>query len=103
MLYASARFWYAPLAPLCHQHLQILIARSIIQGEFDIGFVQGIMISTFWRAPGDRSAWVKTGLAIRAAQQLHLHLSLLERQAENAAQAKDLLVSSDRLDGKPGN
>ena len=93
MLYAAARFWRPDLASICYDHLQTLLARSIIHGTFDIEFVQGVMISTFWREPRDRSAWVKTGLAIRVAQQLHLHLSLRERVADDAYQAKSLLVS----------
>jgi hypothetical protein len=96
ILYASARFWHPQLAPICHDHLLVLTARSFVQGTFDIGFVQGIMICTFWREPGDRSAWAKTGLAIRVAQQLHLHLSLRQREAGDPIQAKLLLVS--RLD-----
>lgn len=31
------------------------------------------MISVFWKAPTDTSAWVKLGLAIRLAYQLRLH------------------------------
>jgi hypothetical protein len=52
------------------------------------------MISTFWRDPEDRSAWVKTGLAIRIAQQLHLHLSLREREVIDGHEARLLLVST---------
>jgi hypothetical protein len=39
----------------------------------DTGVVQSLMIHVYWKAPTDRTAWAKLGMAIRLGYQFRWH------------------------------
>jgi hypothetical protein len=50
----------------------------MIAGDCNLGIVQALLIMVHWKAPTDKSAWVKLGIAIRLSYQLDLHVVRLE-------------------------
>jgi len=46
----------------------------MIAGDCNLSIVQAMLIMVHWKAPTDKSAWVKLGIAIRLSYQLDLHV-----------------------------
>lgn len=66
----SARFFRLDLYSRLLDHTETLIARQVMCGNLDLASIQAIMVLVLWKTPEDRSAYIKVGLAVRAAQQL---------------------------------
>jgi hypothetical protein len=95
----SARFWSADIASRCFDHLDTILSQAVFAGESDIHLVQALLLAVYWRTPGDKSSWAKTGIAVRMAQALGLHLCFSEAFAKDFANPRELLVSlGDRGD-----
>jgi hypothetical protein len=75
VLAASSKFFRRDIHTSLMSHCQSILNRAISTGVCELGLVQALMIMVYWKAPDDRSAWIKIGLAIRLAYQLRLHLA----------------------------
>jgi len=93
IIWVAARFWFPEIATSCFDHLEHVLSRAIFAGQTDLELIQALLLSTFWRKPGDKSNWIKTGMAIRMAQVLNLHLSFSDSFIEDhEADTRQLLV-----------
>ncbi|GMK58557.1 hypothetical protein CspeluHIS016_0505890 [Cutaneotrichosporon spelunceum] len=54
-------------------HAESLIHRAINTGECNTALIQSLLILVYYKGPGDRSAWLKIGIALRLALQLRWH------------------------------
>jgi hypothetical protein len=94
VLAASAKFFRPDLYPDLLEHAQALINRAIGAGACDIGIVQCLMIVVCWKAPTDRSAFIKVGMAIRLGYQHGWYLPSTRVLPDNEREARLLLVST---------
>lgn len=74
ILAVSAKFSRPTLYPLLLAHAQAVLSRAIIAGDCHLSIVQALLVIIHWKAPTDKSAWVKLGIAIRLSYQLDLHV-----------------------------
>jgi hypothetical protein len=74
ILTVSAKFSRPTLYPLLLAHAQAVLSRATIAGDCNLSIVQALLIMVHWKAPTDKSAWVKLGIAIRLSYQLGLHV-----------------------------
>ncbi|GFZ44268.1 hypothetical protein JCM24511_01990 [Saitozyma sp. JCM 24511] len=73
VLAAASTFTRRDLHPQLLNHNQTILNRAMSNGACDIGIVQSIIISVYWKAPTDRTAWMKIGWAIRMGYQMRWH------------------------------
>lgn len=78
VLACSSRFFRRDLHSLLGPHAQTALDRAVIQGRSDVGIIQSLMLSTYWKAPADTSAWLKVGMAIRIAYSQFWHIPRTE-------------------------
>ena len=69
VLAASSKFFLPESYSRLVQHAQTLVSRSVSLGTCDIGLIQALMILVCWKAPTDRSAFIKIGMAVRLGYQ----------------------------------
>ncbi|WVF68310.1 hypothetical protein IAT40_003075 [Kwoniella sp. CBS 6097] len=72
MLFASARFFRPDLSPTLRSHAEVLVNRAVTEGLFDLPTIQALLVLAYWKLPKDGTAYIKLGIAIRAACQLRL-------------------------------
>ncbi|ORY22182.1 hypothetical protein BCR39DRAFT_552063, partial [Naematelia encephala] len=65
VLACASRFFRKDLHSLLLSHASTILDRASNSGVADIGIVQSLMLSTYWKAPEDTSAWRKIGMAVR--------------------------------------
>ena len=94
ILASASRFFRKDLNSLLLSHAQTLLDRALTSGAADIGIIQSLMISTYWKAPADTSAWRKIGMAIRMGYQFYWHVKRSEPLPENEQAARQILVKS---------
>jgi hypothetical protein len=73
VLAAASTFTRRDLHPQLLNHIQTILNRAMSNGACDIGIVQSIIISVYWKAPTDRTAWMKIGWAVRMGYQMRWH------------------------------
>ncbi|GAA5988112.1 hypothetical protein JCM11641_000907 [Rhodosporidiobolus odoratus] len=69
----AAKFIRKDLYPSLLATAKQLIARGIVDGKASLGLIQSIFITVFYKEAEDNTAWLRIGIAIRMALQLHLH------------------------------
>ncbi|OCF34416.1 hypothetical protein I316_03930 [Kwoniella heveanensis BCC8398] len=72
MLFASARFFRPDISPTLRSHAEVLVNRAVTEGVFDLPTIQALLVLAYWKLPKDGTAYIKLGIAIRAACQLRL-------------------------------
>lgn len=72
MLYASSRFFHPEICRPLYNHANTIVNRMITQGTVDLPSVQALIMLAFWSVQNDESAYMKSGIAVRAACQLRL-------------------------------
>jgi len=92
VLASVSRFFRKDLHPLLLSHAQTILDRALTSGAADIGIVQSLMISTYWKAPADTSAWRKIGMAIRMGYQFYWHVVRRSALPEDERAARQILV-----------
>jgi hypothetical protein len=97
ILGVTARFWSADIASRCFGHLDTILSRAVFAGESDIHLVQALLLAVYWRTPGDKSSWTKTGIAVRMAQALGLHHCFSREFTRKFSYSRELLVSLWRI------
>ena len=95
VLVASSKFFRPDIHNQLLSHVQTLLNRSIGVGACDIGIIQCLLILVCFKAPTDRSAWIKIGMAIRLAYQHGWHVPLHRTLPENQEEARAILVCLD--------
>jgi hypothetical protein len=93
VLASAAKFFRPDLHNLLSIHAQTLITRNSCTGSCELGLIQSLMIAVYWKAPTDRSCWVKLGIAIRLAYQAGLHVKPQRILPANVPEAREVLVS----------
>ena len=73
ILGATAKFFNKEVFPSIWAHAQRLVSRVVEQGACSPPIIQALLILVYWKQPNDRSAWIKTGLAVRMGYQLGWH------------------------------
>lgn len=66
------------------------------QGRCDIGVVQSLMIHVYWKAPTDRTAWAKLGMAIRLGYQFRWYETKKSQVGLDDLSLRGSLVSPPR-------
>lgn len=69
-------------------HAQMILNRATATGDVNIGIIQALLILMYWKAPSDRSAWVKIGIAIRLGYQMGMHIPRTEPLPEDERLAR---------------
>ena len=92
VLAAASRFFRKDLAQTLLDHSQTIINRELGLGTCDIGLIQALMTLVYWKAPGDRSAWLKIGIAIRLAYQLQCNSAVCKPLPTANTAARQVLV-----------
>lgn len=92
VLTAAAKFFRPELHVQLLTHAQTIINRAITVGECAVGLVQSLLIMVYYKAPTDRSAWVKIGIALRLGYQMGWHIPTKRQLPENETEARILLV-----------
>ncbi|ODN79330.1 hypothetical protein L202_03337 [Cryptococcus amylolentus CBS 6039] len=91
ILYASARFYHPEICRPLYNHANVLLNRMIMAGAVDKPSIQALMILAYWGLPNDKSGYMKSGVAVRAAA----HLKLWKREErplpENEEEAREVL------------
>ncbi|WVQ84822.1 hypothetical protein IAT38_006979 [Cryptococcus sp. DSM 104549] len=95
MLYASARFHHPEICRGLYAHANMLVNRITTHGVLDVACIQALIILAYWSLPGDRSAYLKSGLALRAATQLRLW-KRAERPLPEDQDAARAILNSER-------
>ena len=72
VLSVTCRFDRPELAPILREHAMSLVNRIVDSGAVDITLVQALMVLAYCKHVEDRSAYLKIGLAVRAACQLRI-------------------------------
>ncbi|KIR59881.1 hypothetical protein I312_101453 [Cryptococcus bacillisporus CA1280] len=72
MLYASSRFFHPEICRPLYNHANTIVSRMITHGTVDLPSVQALIMLAFWSVQNDESAYMKSGIAVRAACQLRL-------------------------------
>lgn len=83
LLAVSARFFRNDLYDPLLDHAETLLGRQIVSGSLDLAAIQAIMVLVLWKSPEDRSAYLKIGIAVRAAQQLGINKAQEEVKGSN--------------------
>jgi hypothetical protein len=96
ILGVTARFRSPDIVSRCFDHLDIILSRAVFAGESDIRLVQALLLAIYWRTPGDKSSWAKTGIAVRMAQALGLHHCFSQKFTNKFSDPRELLVSLRR-------
>ncbi|ORY21003.1 hypothetical protein BCR39DRAFT_73904 [Naematelia encephala] len=88
ILAVSSKFFRRYLYPALYNHAQMILQRATGVGDCDLGIVQALAIMSYWKAPTDRSSWVKLGTALRLGFQLGLHIPRTDRLPEDDHEAR---------------
>ncbi|KAH8087267.1 hypothetical protein HD553DRAFT_193171 [Filobasidium floriforme] len=91
ILGVTARFRSPDIASRCFDHLDIILSRAVFAGESDIHLIQALLLAIYWRTPGDKSSWTKTGIAVRMAQGLGLHNCFSQKFTDKFSDPRGLL------------
>ncbi|WVQ75758.1 hypothetical protein IAR50_005389 [Cryptococcus sp. DSM 104548] len=91
ILYASARFYHPEICRPLYTHANVLLNRMIMAGAVDKPSIQALMIMAYWSLPNDKSGYMKSGVAVRAAAQLKLWKKEERPLPENEDEAREIL------------
>lgn len=94
VLVAASKFFRPDIYHQLLSHVQTLLNRAIGAGACDIGIIQCLLILVTFKAPTDRSAWIKIGMAIRLAYQHGWHVPLHRVLPDDPREARLVLVST---------
>ena len=78
ILGVAARYRRPDLASPLLEHAERLMQRSLYDGQVDLAFVQTNIVMVHWKHPDDKSAYMKLGMAFRAAAQLRLGATMFQ-------------------------
>lgn len=90
----AARYKLPDLCQTLLDHANRLIMRSLAIGKATVGIVQALMVLVHWKDPEDHGAYMKIGMAFRAACQLQLGRTIGEPLPASERAARE------RLDGE---
>lgn len=90
----AARFKLPELCQTLLEHADRLVMRALFVGRVKLSLVQALMVMVHWKAPEDQSAYMKLGMAFRAACQLQLGKSIGQPLPSDEHAARE------RLDGE---
>lgn len=99
MVAAASKFFRPDLHRTLMDHSLAILSRSVAAGACDTGLVQSLMIHVYWKAPTDRTAWMKLGMAMRMAYQLRWHETQANQDGLDEMSLRRLLVSPSRIGG----
>lgn len=104
MIAAASKFLRPDLHVRLMDHSLAILSRAVAAGACDTSLVQSLMIHVYWKAPTDRTAWMKLGMAIRMAYQLRWHETQASQDGLEEMTLRRLLVSVSELpiDGQEG-
>ena len=92
VLACTSQFFRKDLYPVLSAHASTVLDRALVFGAADIGIVQSLMLSTYWKAPEDTSAWRKIGMAIRMGYSFFWHLPRVDALPLDEMAARQILV-----------
>ena len=72
ILTVVARFRRPEIVVELEDHVDRLLTRNMYRGAVDFEMILALLITTHWKPPEDRSAYMKLGVAMRAACELRL-------------------------------
>lgn len=101
MVAATSKFFRPDLHRTLMDHSLAIISRAVAAGACDTGLVQSLMIHVYWKAPTDRTAWMKLGMALRMAYQLRWHETQARQDGLEEVDLRRLLVSESTLCNGP--
>lgn len=74
VLAVTSKFFRRELHEPLLAHAHSILNRAINKASCSTGIVQALMILVYWKAPSDRSGWLKIGMAARMGYQLGWHV-----------------------------
>jgi hypothetical protein len=60
------------MSPL-YSYTEVLVNRLLSDGRVSLQLVQALLVLIYWKPLGDKTAWIRLGLAIRIAHQLRFN------------------------------
>lgn len=97
VLACASRFFKKDLHPILSSHASTILDRALVLGAADIALVQSLMLSTYWKAAEDTSAWRKVGMAIRLGYSFFWHIPRMTPLPADEMAAREILVSKQLL------
>lgn len=94
ILAASSKFFRKELHAALLSHAHSILNRATNKASCSTGIIQALMILVYWKAPSDRSGWLKIGMAVRMGYQLGWHLTMDRPLPTDELAARRTLVSS---------
>jgi hypothetical protein len=91
VLGVAARFRRPDLARQLLEHTDRLLFRNFGEGQITLAIVQTLLVTVHWKHPDDRSAYMRLGLAFRAACQLQLGSTIGQPLPSDETSARALL------------
>jgi hypothetical protein len=73
------------------EHTDRLLFRNFGEGQITLAIVQTLLVTVHWKHPDDRSAYMRLGLAFRAACQLQLGSTIGQPLPSDETSARALL------------
>lgn len=73
ILSVASKFFRKDLYPSLLSHAEVLVQRAMATGEPSLPLIKALLILVFWKPPSDKTAWLKTGIAMRLGYQLGLN------------------------------
>lgn len=69
----ACRFFRPDICLLVESLADTLISRAFMQGDYDLQFIQALLVLVYWRRKEDRTTYAKVGLACRLVAGLRIH------------------------------
>jgi hypothetical protein len=97
VLAAASRFFHGPETyRALLDHAQVLINRAVADGHCEIGMIQCLMVLSHFKETGDRTGWIKIGIALRFAYQNGLHKALEDVDIHRTSEADRAQLNLER-------
>lgn len=71
-IYAASRYFRPALSDQLFVLASNNIAKKVQNGDVDVPLIQALLVLVTWKAPSDRTSYIKLGLAVRLMYQLRL-------------------------------
>lgn len=94
ILAVAAKFFRTHLYTSLLSHAETLVHRSLARGDPSLTLIKALLVLVFWKAPSDKTAWVRSGTAIRLGYQLGLHR--IDQHSAAQSESADAEESRDR-------
>ncbi|KAL1408260.1 hypothetical protein Q8F55_005066 [Vanrija albida] len=95
-IYAASRYFRPALSDQLFVLASNNIAKKVQNGDVDVPLIQALLVLVSWKAPSDRTSYIKLGLAVRLMYQLRLEFPTEVVPLPSADDESRRLVDAER-------